>query len=181
MIVPRVQTPIPIAGLDDQLDAAHRDLRAFAISEDAYRLAVAQLKLEHGQGYGVLHGCFNFNLGNHDATAADRADPTVPIFETVPEHEGNTTSTTTQVHWRRSYPDLESGLIGYWRALLDGFPDAYDALCTGDPDAFAAALKKLHYFTADESMYARDLRALLAQDPAPPDTEPVPTPNTSGT
>lgn len=161
MLVPRVQTPVSLAGLPAALDAAHRDVRGFSLGDAAYCLAMAQLKLEHGTANGCLHGIFGNNFGNHDATALDRADPSVPLFATLPEHEGNVSSTATEVHMRRAYPDVESGLMGYWAALLDGFPDAYDALCTGDPAAFAAALKREHYFTADEAVYARDLRALL--------------------
>ena len=162
MLVPRVHTPVPLAGLDNLLDAAHRDVRGFGLSEDAYRLAIAQLKLEHGtDGAGNLRGVYGYCLGNHDATHADRANPTIPIFSTVPEHEGNASSSDTAVHLRRAYEDAEAGLMGYWAALLDGFPDGYDAICTGDPAVFAHALKVAHYYTADEASYARGLRALM--------------------
>jgi len=162
VIVPRVLTPVPLSTIPDALDVAHRGLWGYSLPDPAYQLAAAQLKLEHGVRDGALHGVFNFNFGNHDATRQDLSDPSVPIFETVPEHEGNAASTATQVHHRRAYPDLDSGLRGYWQALRDGFPDAYDALVDG-PEAFAAALKRERYFTADEWVYAKGLERLMAE------------------
>lgn len=162
MIVPRQLTPVPLADLPDALDVAHSTLRGFFLSADANRVAIAQLKLEHGVKDGALHGVWCFNFGNHDAPPADRADPSVPLFETVPENEVDPHGRGyQQVHVRRAYPDAATGLVGYWSTLVDGFSDAYYALSSGDPGAFAAALKAAHYYTADEGVYARDLRALM--------------------
>ncbi len=162
MIVARVRTPIPLEGLEDLLDAAHRDVRAFSLPREAYQLAVAQLKLEHGTEAGALRGLYNRNFANHDATREDLADPSVPVFQTVPEREVDVHGRGyLQVHTRRAYEDAEAGLMGYWQTLLYGFPEAYEALYTGSPEAFAGALKAARYYTADEGAYARELRALL--------------------
>jgi len=167
VIVPRALTPVPLAGLLALLSAAHRDLRGFDLDPDAYRLAVAQLELEHGVSGGSLRGVWCFNFGNHDATAADRNNAMVDTFETVPEHEVDAHGRGyLQVHTRRAYPDVESGLEGYWLALLDGFPASYDAMGIGDPDGLAAALKGERYFTADPLAYARALRGLLPPAPS---------------
>lgn len=164
MIVPRALTPVPLAGLADWVSDAHEAWRGWPVSDAAAELAVAQLKLEHGtQAGSLLRGVWCYNLGNHDATRADIEDPSVPLFRTLPEHEGDAASTQTQVHMRRAYPDLQAGLVGYWEALFFEFFAAYDALTgTADPDAFAAALKSARYYTADAAVYARDLRELLA-------------------
>jgi hypothetical protein len=185
MMVPRVRTPVYVSELPAALEDAHHRLRGFGLSVDAYALAVAQLELEHGtEGGGfarALRGCFCFNFGNHDATAAERNDPAVTLFQTVAEHEDAPSGPYTAVHTRRAYPDAASGLVGYWTALMDGFPGAYDAITTGDAVAFAHALKAARYYTGDEGAYARDLVALQRAAPTDEsvhDTDPAPAPGT---
>jgi hypothetical protein len=169
MFVPRVLTPVPIVGLPPALEEAHHGLRGFGLSPDSYRLAIAQLEVEHGtDGAGdtrSLRAVWCFNFGNHDATATDRSDPSVTLFETVPEHEDGPSGSYQAVHVRRAYPDAVSGLVGYWQTLLDGFPAAYDALVAAAPVALAHALKILRYYTGPEDAYARDLVALMRGAP----------------
>ena len=168
-LVPRAHTPVPLSGLLAAIEAAHEGLRGFGLTPDAYRLAQAHLEFEHGTAGGELRGVFGFNFGNHDATSADIANG-APVFATVPEHEGSVASTLTQVHHRRAYDDLDDGLRGYWQALLEGFPTAYDAMGTGEPAALAHALRwgepGRPYYTADESTYAAGLAARLRDVPA---------------
>lgn len=185
MIVPRLQTPVPFAVLPGALDAAHRELRGESLSSDAYAIACAQLELEHGSatigGELCLRGVFNDNLGNHDATAAERADPSVPIFDTVLEHEVGPTGKSFQAgHVREAYPDAVEGAKGYWTALTEHFASAYNAIAAGDPHAFVEALKAARYFTASEQSYEHAVdgmvaawRARIAAEPAP-DTDPTP-------
>lgn len=179
MIVPRVLTPFACADLPAALDAGHHRARGFGLSADSYAIAGAQLELEHGRrvvsaadvaghppaapllGCEVLWGCFGYNLGNHDATSADRADPAVPIFQTVPEGEVGPGGRYTAQHWRVASPDLASGAERFWRGLLDGFSDAYDALVAGDVPGFVHALKEHGYFTASEAQYDRIEEALV--------------------
>lgn len=163
MIVPRVRTPVPVEGLADALDAAHRGIRGWGIPTDAGRIAVAQLRLEHGVSDGCLRGVYGFNFGNHDASPAERADPTCAVFETLPEHEDSQRGPYVVTHVRRAYADLDDGLRGYWDTLFGTrYEAAYEAMCAGDPRGFVHALKGAGYFTADERLY---LRAVLAQMP----------------
>jgi hypothetical protein len=166
MIVPRVRTPLPLASLPAQLQDAGR----LALGADPglwrCRCAWAQLVLEHGResagGVVMLGGIFGWNFGNHDVTDAERADPSVPVFSTVPEHEGDAASSATQVHVRRAYASPLDGLAAFWQLFITGrFAGAWEAM--GDPDGperFAVALASLRYYTADEAAYAGALRRL---------------------
>lgn len=180
MIVPRRFTPIPCSAIPEALDDGHRRFRGCSISDDAYAIAGAQLELEHGRrivsaadvvrvpearsllGAEVLWGVWGTNLGNHDATADDRDDPTIPIFQTVPEGELGPTGTYKAQHWRRAYEDIGAGCEGYWRCLYFGFGDAYEAMRSGDIDGFVHDLKLANYFTAREAQYDQIEEALVA-------------------
>jgi len=64
----------------------------------------------------------------------------------------------------RAYANLVDGIYEYldfiWR---EKYRDAREALLTGDPHAYVHALKVLHYFTADETVYGRGVTALHAE------------------
>jgi hypothetical protein len=157
MIVPRLKTPVPFSVLPAALDVGHREAFGDSRSDDAYAIAAAQLELEHGtitiSGALYLRGVFDDNLGNHDATKDERADPTIPVFETVPEHEDGPQGSFEAEHVRQAYPDAVEGARGYWHALSIGFPDAYQACVDGDPAKFVEALKAERYFTGPELAY----------------------------
>lgn len=166
MIVPRLKTPVPFAALPAALDAGHREAFGYSLSDQAYAIAASQLELEHGTvtiaGDLYLRGVFDDNLGNHDATRDERADPSTPVFQTVPEHEDGPKGPYTAEHVRVAYPDAVEGAKGYWRALSDGFPDAYQACVDGDPAKFVEALKAEHYFTGPELSYERAVDGRVA-------------------
>lgn len=163
-MIERRITPVPLVGLREGLDAAHRGLHGYSLSDEAYILADAHLRLEHGVRDGSLRGVFNHNLGNYDATDAQIRSPAFDVFQTRPEHEVDRHGRDyTAVHVRVSYHDLDAGLRGYWQTLAGGYPEAYDAVTLGDADGFAAALKRARYYTADEQVYARALRDLVAE------------------
>ena len=166
MIVPRRLTPVSLAGLVDVLHAAcHTALGQCPGARDV--VAYAQLVEEHGVADGALRGVFGYNLGNIDATVKERADPSVTIFTTLPEHEGAGLHTWSSQHVRRAYACVEDGAAGYWTALVDRFEGAWEAMLDGGgepaPEAFAKALKAGRYFTGDASEYARALERAAAQ------------------
>lgn len=168
MIVPRLRTPVAFDQLVDALDSGHHELRGWGLTPDSYAIAAAQLELEHGtfsiSGALFLRGVFDDNLGNHDATRAERADPSIPVFDTVPEREvGAGGQEYHAQHVRRSYEDAVEGAKGYWQALLDGFEPAYDAICAGDPIKFVEALKQAKYFTGDEASYESFVASAFAR------------------
>jgi hypothetical protein len=166
VIVPRLKTPVPFAALPTALDLGHHGAYGYSLSDDAYAIACAQLELEHGvvtiAGAPYLRGVYDDNLGNHDATASERNDPSVPVFQTVPEHEEGPRGPYTAEHVREAYPDAVEGATGYWRALRGGFPDAYQACVDGKPDAFVEALKAEKYFTGNEAAYEHAVEGRVA-------------------
>lgn len=167
MLVARFRTPIPLDELVDALDAAHHQLRGIQLSAISLAIAAAQLELEHGTGLVdgklCLRGVFDFNEGNRDASSSVRADPSVPIFETVLEREVGPAGEYHQQHVREAYPDAVAGAVGYWQALLDTFGHAYDAIVAGDVSAFVHALKVRGYFTATEASYEHGVEPMVAR------------------
>lgn len=166
MTIERRLTPVPLAGLQEALDAAHRGLRGTSLGDDAYALVEAMLRLEHGVANGSLRGVWWYNLGNHDASPAELRDASIDIFATVPEREvGGGGREYQAVHHRVAYRCLDDGLRGYWRTLIDGYPEAYEELEAREVDAgrFAAALKARHYYTASVESYGHALRAIVAE------------------
>lgn len=173
MIVSRRLTPIPIADLPRVLDDGHERARGISLSLDAIAIGCAQLEVEHGRrivgaaeidqhpevavlrGVEVLWAVWANNLGNHDATTEQRADPAITIFQTVPEGEVGPTGAYKAQHWREAYEDAGAGAEGYWKCLYLGFGDAYDQLADGNIDGFVHALKLAGYFTAGEAQYDR--------------------------
>lgn len=171
MSVPRFLTPIPVADLPRVLDDGHGRARGISLPLDAIALGCAQLEVEHGRrvvsaadvsahpevapmlGMEVLWAVWRWNLGNHDATAEERADAWLPIFQTVPENEVGPRGAYKAQHYRRAYEDAGAGAEGYWRCLYLGFGDAYDRLYAGDVPGFVHALKVGRYFTASEAQY----------------------------
>lgn len=180
MIVPRVRTPIPCADLPAAMDDGHHRARGCGLSLDAYAIACAQAELEHGRrvvgaadvtahpdvtalrGVEVIWAVWGFNVGNHDAATADRADPTVRIFQTVPENEIGAVGAYQAQHWRRASEDAGAGCEDFWRCLYLLFSDAYEALRAGDPEGFVHQLKIRGYFTATEASYDRLEEPLVA-------------------
>ena len=159
ILVPRVITSVPLDTLPEYLDSAHHELKGFGLPTDAYAIAVAQLKLEHGIRSDDLGGVWCFNFGNIDATPEDKES--VPCFVTVAEHEDSERGPYTAKHIRRAYPDEIAGLVGYWEALTGRYVDAYLRLVNGDVDGFADRLRARGYYTAPERQYDLALRRLL--------------------
>ncbi len=167
MLVTRFRTPVPLDGLLDALDAGHNERFGYGLSPDSYCIAAAQLELEHGtflvDGVLCLRGVFDNNLGNHDETSAERADPSIQAFETVPEREVAAGGADYHAqHIREAYPDAVEGAKGYWDALFAQFEPAYDAIVAGDAPGFVKALKADDYFTGSEVTYEHFVETRVA-------------------
>ena len=200
-ILARKLTPIPTATLLDVLESGHRAAYGYDLGVNARCVAASMLELEHGRrtvgaadisahpdvkalrGVEVLWGVYCYNAGNHDAEPGDEAAG-LPCFRTVPEREVKPDGKTiyyTQ-HTRRAYTTPEDGAEGYWRTIRDHFPEAYEAICVADPDAFCKALKARGYFPELLAKYERGVDEILARwkklaaPVAVHDTEPAPPP-----
>ncbi len=67
----------------------------------------------------------------------------------------------------RSYRSLDEGAVDYVRLMRGQFGAAVARAEVGDLDGFAHALKKAHYYTADEGQYANALHRLAGQPIGP--------------
>jgi len=63
----------------------------------------------------------------------------------------------------RAYGSLTDGVADYVALLKRRFAGAWAAVQSGDVGAFAKALKAERYYTADEAVYERGLRAIVAE------------------
>ena len=87
MIVARVRTPVDLSELLELLHSCGHSVLGYCPGIDAMATAWAQIVLEHGREAHHLRGIWCNNFGNRDASRAEIADATVPIFVTVPEQE----------------------------------------------------------------------------------------------
>jgi flagellum-specific peptidoglycan hydrolase FlgJ len=74
----------------------------------------------------------------------------------------------------RAYETLALGVADYLRVLQKTFASAWPAVLAGDPAAFAVSLHNAHYYTADPSVYSRNLVSLFREfdHTMPPDPDP---------
>jgi peptidoglycan hydrolase-like protein with peptidoglycan-binding domain len=100
--------------------------------------------------------CRNWNLGNVKAAIGGSVDWCV--FKTWEVVHG---VKKDEVLAFRSFASLEEGAAFYIGFLAAHEPDAWPAVLSGDPDAFAHGLKLDRYYTADEAEYAAGVRSRL--------------------
>lgn len=162
MIVPHRLTPARLALVPDLVDRAHHSLVGWCPGTEAIDVFTAHLMFEHGvaknDGDELLRGVWCFNLGNVDATPAERDSDNVEVFSTVPECEGPTCSWRA-VHTRRAYASLDDGAVGYVRSMSERYPGAFYAAGNG-PTKYVEELRKAGYFTGDPTAYRDGLASL---------------------
>jgi hypothetical protein len=61
----------------------------------------------------------------------------------------------------RAFRTLEDGVYDHLKLIVNRFYEAWPYVVSGDPEGYARALKKMRYYTADESSYVRVLRAVF--------------------
>lgn len=116
-------------------------------------VAWSHVMLETGRGAG----CWNWNLGNAKAGAADRADPgPTHKWTTIPPLVGVKGENPNQ----RAYDSLELGAVAYWYAMKTTWPRALKQFDTGDAANAAVALGESHYYTAPIGPYAQSMAKL---------------------
>jgi hypothetical protein len=155
-----VRTPLALDALHPAIVAGHHDAIGLEPTWPAVRLVFAQCCLEHGVDGDQLHGLWNFNLGNHDATDADFGGP---VFATGPEREVIRGQTVQRTHTRPSYASAEAGAAGLLARLREGFSDAFYSLSDGNEGTYAACLKAGKYYTSSALDYAAGLRRWAAE------------------
>lgn len=133
------------------------------LSREAVGVLWAQYALETGRG----SACWNHNIGNVKVTRR-QAEAGVPFFMLPgtweiehgrrvvyqPPHEQT---------WFRWFASLSEAMRHHLSFLAARYGEAWEALRSGDPTAFASALKKRGYYTGSETTYAASLRHLLRE------------------
>jgi hypothetical protein len=173
------------------------DCLKVSVTRAAARLVVAQFALESG-----MKTCLNFNVSGiktkrgsakydwqyfttHERLTAEQvqlAQSLGPELVVVVAHEGKlTTVRLLPKHpWCcfRAFQSLQAAVDDHCVTLRDTFgkkePKSLDALLTGDPLAYAHALRANGYYTAKETAYVHALHVRLAECVAAvPDTHGV--------
>lgn len=142
--------------------AAARDADP-TLSREAVGVLWAQYALETGRGAA----CFGFNLANVKVTRS-QAEAGVPFFmlPNTWEIEHGRRVVYQPPHeqtWFRWFPSLAEAMRHHLSFLAARYGEAWAALRSGDPTAFASALKRRGYYTGSEATYAASLRHLLRE------------------
>lgn len=99
---------------------------------------------------------FNYNFGGIKGKS--------PAGDTARYMTREVTPAGEEVHISapfRAYSSLDQGAADYVDVMRSRFPEAFAQASTGDPAAFAAALKRRGYYTASETSYAAAMRRLV--------------------
>ena len=146
----------------DELAAAIREADP-SITRAAAGIIWAQWALETGRG----SACWNNNIGNVKCTPAQAAAG-VPfcMLPNTTEYIGGVLHTFQPPHvqtWFRAFSSLAEGMAHHLAFLRRKYDNAWPALLSGDPTAFATELKRRGYYTAPLEAYAGSMRHLHAE------------------
>lgn len=133
------------------------------LSREAAGVLWAQYALETGRG----DSCFGFNLGNVKVTRL-QAEAGVPFFmlPNTWEIEHGRRVVYQPPHeqtWFRAFDSLADAMTHHLGFLARRYGTAWQYARSGDPTAFALALKRGGYYTGSEVVYAGSLRHLQAE------------------
>lgn len=157
-IRPIVRTRFSIDDYGDALRTADPTL-----SREGAGVLWAQYALETGRG----SACWNFNIANTKVTRA-MAEAGVPFFmlPNTWEIEHGRRVVYQPPHeqtWFRAFDSLAEAMAHHLAFLARRYGEAWAHARSGNPTAFAIALKKRGYYTGSESVYAGSLRHLQAE------------------
>lgn len=176
-LVPTVHTPITPVGF------ARAVLKVWP---EASKEACGILWAHFGVETGIGNACWNWNLGNVKYTRGCGYDYVALVGnrEATPDGVFYETAKSNPASWFRAYPNFEAGMKAFVDSKTAGqWKSTKPFVEAGDPEGYAAELKRHGYYTAPLKAYADGMRAWFnrwmklgaweeATDPAP-DTEPV--------
>ncbi|MDB4943519.1 MAG: hypothetical protein JWP97_3053 [Labilithrix sp.] len=145
------RTPVTQGDIRGALARAHVKVTGRTASGATLDVLTAQASLETASGGRM----YNYNFGGIKGSGPSGETAKLRTKEVLNGQE---------VEIRdgfRAYQSLDDGAADYVRLMKDRFPAAMAQAERGDTDAFAHALKKSGYYTANESDYAHGLRSLM--------------------
>jgi hypothetical protein len=132
------------------LSDAWRGVMGRAPTAKQLSLLTAQWSLETGGGRSMMNNNFGGIKG--------RSPEGLTVAYKTKEGYGATERTITD-HFR-AYSSAKAGAEDYVRLLKARFPQAMEAVKSGDPTAFAHALKSEGYYTGSEEDYTKAVASL---------------------
>jgi hypothetical protein len=149
-VAPR-RTSTNVAEIRGALERAHSRLFGHAATPQLLDVLTAHVGLETADGREM----FNHNFGGIKGRGPSGKMAVCRTHEYGPEGK------VTIRDGFRAYDSLEQGAGDYLRLMRERFGTSLEPARRGDVDAFAAALKRKHYYTAPERLYADGLRARI--------------------
>lgn len=149
-------TPVSPGELAVALSLAWRAVVGTEPTRPALLTLMSQWALETGWGKSM----HRYNLGNIKSVPGDGRSWTFfacdeviggRVVQFVPKQSGCRF---------RAYDSLEEGAEDYLRLLMRRYASAWPAVEAGDPAQFAHRLKLKNYYTASESLYAKNLTSI---------------------
>lgn len=149
------RTPMSTGGIRQALAGAYRRLHGRNVSARELDVLTAHVAHETARGDRM----FNYNFGGIKGAGPSGLTARYQTTEVLDgEHK-------KLVDGFRAYRSPTEGALDYLKLLDERFPSAARAAREGDVSGFSAALKRAHYYTADEEGYTRALRALAHEAP----------------
>lgn len=147
------RTPVSQAELREAIARAHRSTTGRDPSPATLDVLTAHASLETASGARM----YNFNFGGMKGCGPAGETARCKTREVLDGKE------VTIRDGFRAYRTLDEGAADYLRFMQTKFPAAMAHASRGDVDKFANALKRSHYYTADEGAYAAGLRGLMQE------------------
>jgi hypothetical protein len=135
------------------LSTAYESVTGHAPTAKQLSLLVAQWSLETGGGRAMM----NYNFGGIKGQGPSG------LSTSYTTKEGSGATERTLVDRFRAYGSAAEGATDYLRTLRGRFPQAFDAVKSGDAGGFAHALKREGYYTGSEVDYTRAVASMSAR------------------
>lgn len=152
--VPAKKTPVTPA----EMYAALRSAWVAKFGAEPSRASLLVLLAQSGIETADWRSMWNYNVGNVKRGKGQPWTMLPHVWEIIRGERVVFEPPHPQTHFR-AFPDLEAGAAAYLDTMAGRFAKSWEAVVSGDPEAFARALKAQHYYTAPVDAYAKALAA----------------------
>jgi hypothetical protein len=135
------------------LSSAYESVTGHAPTAKQLSLLAAQWSLETGGGRAMM----NYNFGGIKGQGPSG------LSTSYTTKEGHGATERTLVDRFRAYGSATEGATDYLRTLRGRFPQAFEAVKSGDATGFAHALKREGYYTGSEADYTRAVASMSSR------------------